>query len=64
MSAPSEVAAAAATPTLVEAAAGPLVLVVDDEVSTQTLLRSVLNSSGFRTVEARSGAEAVERQRA
>jgi len=63
MSAPPEVAAAA-TPTLVEAAAGALLLVVDDEVSTQTLLRSVLSSSDFRTVEARSGAEAVERQRA
>ena len=60
MSAPSEVAAAAATPTLVEAAAGPLVLVVDDEGPTQTLLRIVLNSSGFRTVEAHSGAEALE----
>jgi two-component system KDP operon response regulator KdpE len=70
MSAPSDATAAAATTTLagtttrVEAAAGPLVLVVDDEVPTQTLLRIVLSSSGFRTVEARSGAEAVERAEA
>jgi two-component system KDP operon response regulator KdpE len=61
MSAPCEVTAAVATTTLVEAAAGPLVLVVDDEGPTQTLLRIVLNSSGFRTVEAHSGAEALER---
>jgi two-component system KDP operon response regulator KdpE len=61
MSVPSEVTAAAASMTLVDAAAGPLVLVVDDEVPTQTLLRIVLSSSGFRTVEAHSGAEALER---
>jgi two-component system, OmpR family, KDP operon response regulator KdpE len=42
-------------------ATGPLVLVVDDEAPTQTMLRIVLNTSGLRTVEARSGAEAVAR---
>jgi two-component system KDP operon response regulator KdpE len=43
------------------AVGGPLVLVVDDEAPTQTMLRIVLNTSGLRTVEARSGAEALAR---
>jgi two-component system, OmpR family, KDP operon response regulator KdpE len=43
------------------AVAGPLVLVVDDDAATQTMLRIVLNVNGLRTMAARSGAEALER---
>jgi two-component system KDP operon response regulator KdpE len=57
MSAQAEAKAAATSP----AQAGPLVLVVDDEVPIQTLLRIVLSANGLRTVEARSGAAALER---
>src|ERR1019366_1369835 len=45
----------------VDAAVGPLVLVVEDEPPMQSLLRIVLKTHGLRTVEARSGAEALER---
>jgi two-component system KDP operon response regulator KdpE len=41
--------------------AGPLVLVVDDEPPMRKLLRIVLGAGGLRTVEAASGAEALER---
>ena len=53
--------ATGSTPGEAPAVAGPLVLVVDDEAPTQTMLRIVLNTSGLRTVEARSGAEALAR---
>ncbi|MGD0676356.1 MAG: response regulator [Polyangiaceae bacterium] len=39
--------------------AGPLLLVVDDEAQMRKLLRIVLGASGFRTIEATSGAEAL-----
>jgi two-component system, OmpR family, KDP operon response regulator KdpE len=42
------------------AIAGPLVLVVDDEAASRKLLRIVLGASGIRTIEARSGADALE----
>jgi two-component system KDP operon response regulator KdpE len=45
----------------VREAAGPLVLVVDDELPMQKLLRIVLSSRGLRTQEATSGAEALGR---
>jgi two-component system KDP operon response regulator KdpE len=62
MLAHADVAAAAceaqrATPTT---AAGPLALVVDDELPMQKLLRIVLSSSGLRIQEATSGAAALE----
>jgi two-component system, OmpR family, KDP operon response regulator KdpE len=41
--------------------AGPLALVVDDELPMQRLLQIVLAADGMRTVEATSGAEAIER---
>jgi two-component system, OmpR family, KDP operon response regulator KdpE len=41
--------------------AGPLVLVVEDEWPMQKLLRILLGASGMRTLEATSGAEALER---
>jgi len=41
--------------------AGPLALVVDDESPMQRLLQIVLSADGMRTVEATSGAEAIER---
>jgi two-component system KDP operon response regulator KdpE len=40
-------------------AAGPLVLVVDDEAPIQKMLHIVLTGSGFRTVEATSAAQAL-----
>jgi two-component system, OmpR family, KDP operon response regulator KdpE len=43
------------------AAAGPLVLVVDDEAPTRQLLRILLEGNSLRVVEARSGAEGLER---
>jgi two-component system KDP operon response regulator KdpE len=42
------------------ATAGPLVLVVDDEPPMQKLLRIILGTNGLRTVEAKSGAEALK----
>ncbi|MFQ5538129.1 MAG: response regulator [Gemmatimonadota bacterium] len=39
---------------------GPKVLVVDDDADTRVLLRSVLESSGFRVVEATNGKEALD----
>lgn len=37
----------------------PLVLIVDDYVQNRKLARDVLRASGFRTLEAGSGAEAI-----
>jgi two-component system, cell cycle response regulator DivK len=42
---------------------GPLVLVVDDYQDAREMYSHYLNESGFRTVEARSGAEAVAKAR-
>ena len=39
--------------------ARPLVLIVDDHSDTRELLRSVIESKGYRVVEARDGEEAV-----
>lgn len=38
----------------------PLVLIVDDYAQNRKLARDVLQASGFRTLEAASGAEAIE----
>jgi two-component system, cell cycle response regulator DivK len=40
-------------------AAGPLVLIVDDNEVNRRLARDVLHAAGFATVEAATGAEAV-----
>jgi two-component system KDP operon response regulator KdpE len=61
MFAKADGATAAAKSTQGQATAGPLVLVVDDELAMQKLLRIVLVTSGFRAVEAHSAAEARER---
>ena len=37
----------------------PLVLIVDDDISTRELLASYLTAAGYNTVQARSGAEAI-----
>jgi len=42
-----------------DAAHAPLVLVVDDELSIRRFLRAALDGSGYRVVEAVSGAEAL-----
>ena len=39
----------------------PLVLIVDDNEQNAKLARDVLRATGFRTIEAESGAEAFER---
>ena len=39
--------------------AGPLVLVVEDNARNMTLVRDVLRASGYRTLEATTGAQAV-----
>ena len=39
--------------------AGPLVLIVDDNEKNRRLTRDVLGASGFRTLEAASGAEGI-----
>ena len=39
--------------------AGPLVLIVDDELPLTRMLRIVLTSNGFRTAEATSAAQAL-----
>jgi two-component system, OmpR family, KDP operon response regulator KdpE len=51
--------AASETPRTGSAMEDPLVLVVDDEASMQTVLRLVLRSCRLRTVEATTGAEAL-----
>jgi len=40
--------------------AAPQILVVEDNEKSMKLFRDVLNASGFRTLEARSGEEALE----
>ena len=42
---------------------GPLVLVVDDYQDAREMYAHYLKASGFRTIEARSGAEAVAKAR-
>ena len=41
--------------------AGPLVLIVEDDPSTRILYREYLTESGFRTVEAHNGFQALEK---
>jgi two-component system cell cycle response regulator DivK len=41
------------------AAASPLVLIVDDNEQNRKLVRDVLSTAGFRTLEAATGAEAI-----
>ncbi len=48
-----------ATPT----PADPLVLIVEDDLSTRVLYREYLNHVGFRTVEAHNGHQALEKAR-
>jgi two-component system cell cycle response regulator DivK len=40
---------------------GPLILIVDDNEQNAKLARDVLRAAGFRTIEAVTGAEAIER---
>jgi two-component system KDP operon response regulator KdpE len=61
MPAHADPSAAASDARQAPATAGPLVLVVDDERPMQKMLRIVLSSNGFRTQEATTGAEALER---
>src|SRR6185503_7744398 len=46
------------TPTL-----NPLVLIVEDDLSTRTLYRVYLQQDGFRTVDAHNGHQALEKAR-
>jgi two-component system, cell cycle response regulator DivK len=39
----------------------PLVLIVEDDLSTRVLYREYLNQSGFRTVDAHNGFQALEK---
>jgi CheY-like chemotaxis protein len=48
----------AATPTL-----NPLVLIVEDDLSTRMLYREYLQHDGFRTVDAHNGYQALEKAR-
>jgi CheY-like chemotaxis protein len=42
-------------------ASPPLVLIVDDDLSTRVLYRDFLSQSGFRTVDAHNGYQALEK---
>jgi len=44
---------------MVDAAPAPLILVVDDDRDVRDLIREVLTSAGFRTVEATDGAQVL-----
>jgi CheY-like chemotaxis protein len=44
---------------MVDATPAPLILVVDDERDVRDLIREVLNSAGFRTVQATDGAQVL-----
>ena len=41
----------------------PLVLIVEDDLSTRTLYRKYLQQDGFRTVDAHNGHQALEKAR-
>lgn len=42
----------------------PLVLIVEDDLSTRVMYRDFLNQSGFRTVDAHNGFQALEKAQA
>jgi two-component system cell cycle response regulator DivK len=46
------------------AALGPLVLIVEDDLSTRVLYRDYLTELGFRTADAHNGHQALEKARA
>jgi len=46
-----------------DAAPDPLVLIVEDDKSTRTMYRDFLQESGFRTIDAHNGFQALEKAR-
>jgi len=44
---------------MVDATPAPLILIVDDEAEVRDLVREVLTAAGFRTMEARDGAQVL-----
>jgi len=46
-----------------ERAQGPLVLIVEDDLSTRLLYREFLSHSGFQTIDAHNGKQALDKAR-
>jgi len=46
-----------------ESAQGPLVLIVEDDLSTRVMYREFLSHSGFRTIDAHNGKQALDKAR-